>query len=178
MRCWINLPLLIAATLAVCNVAAAQMSDYKNIGRTPTAGEIRAWDISILPDGTGLPPGSGTPEQGAIIFAQNCAYCHGPNGDDGPGPRLSRDAKVVPSAAIIWDIIRRAMPLDRAGSLSVDDVYALTAFILHRYGIIKANVVLDAKSLPKVEMPNRDGFYPPTDTGWEPWWTRPYGVYH
>lgn len=178
MRCWTDFAVLMAATIAACNVALAQMPAYKNVGRIPTAEEIRAWNISILPDGTGLPPGSGTPEQGAIIFAQNCAYCHGPNGDDGPGPHLSRDATVVPYATNIWDIIRRAMPLDRAGSLSVDNVYALTAFILHRYGIVRANAVLDARSLPKVKMPNRNGFYPPTNTGWEPWWTRPYGVYH
>lgn len=177
MRCSISLAALLVAATAVCNMAAAQMPDYKNVGRTPTPREIHAWDISILPDGKGLPPGSGTPKRGAVIFAQNCAYCHGPTGDNGPGPHLSRDAKVVPDATIIWDVIRRAMPLDRAGSLSTDDVYALTAFILHRYGIIGSNAVLDAKNLPKVKMPNRNGFYPPTNTGWEPWLTRPYGVY-
>jgi cytochrome c len=177
MRCS-NLLLLMAGVIAVCNMAAAQMPDYKNVGRTPTEEEIRAWDISVFPGGKGLPPGSGTAKQGAIIFAQKCFYCHGPTGEEGPGPRLSRDAAAVPVPTTIWDFIHRAMPMDREGSLSTDEVYALTAFIFYRNGIIQENDVMDATSLPKVQMPNRSGFYPPLTTGWQPRATRPFGVYH
>jgi cytochrome c len=80
-------------------------------------------------------------------------------------------------ATTIFDFIRRAMPLDRTGSLTADQVYALTAFFLYRNGIIKEDAVMNAKTLPKVKMPNRDGFYPSLEEGWDPRAARPYGVY-
>lgn len=178
MRCSIDLALLLVSAAAACNVATAQMPDYENVGHTPTASEIRASDMSILPNGKALPPGSGTAKQGAAIFAAQCAYCHGPTGEEGPAPPFSKDAKICPVATTIWDFIRRAMPLDRGGSLSADEVYALTAFLLYRNGIIKENAVMNAKTLPEVKMPNRNGFYPPTNGGWESRAARPYGIYH
>jgi S-disulfanyl-L-cysteine oxidoreductase SoxD len=179
MRCSPNLALLTALLIAACDTATAQMPDYNNVGRTPRQEEIQAWDMSILPDGKGLPPGSGTAKQGAIIYSQQCVYCHGPTGEEGPAPRLSKDASIVPMATTIWDFINRAMPLDRQGILSADQVYALTAFILYRNGIIAEDAVMDGKSLPKVHMPNRDGFFPPaTSSEWKPGVPRlPFGLY-
>jgi cytochrome c len=178
MRCSSNLWLLLAVVLAACETVGAQAPDYKNVGRTPTQEEIQAWDLTVLADGTGLPPGSGTAKQGAAIFAQKCFYCHGPTGEEGPGPRVSRDANSVPVATTIFDFIRRAMPMDREESLTADEVYSLVAWIFYRNHIIQEDDVMDAKSLPKVQMPNRDGFFPAVNTGWDPKGTRPNGVYH
>jgi cytochrome c len=176
MRCS-NLLILAAAVIVAGNTAVAQMPDYQNVGRTPTQDEIRASDISVLPGGKGLPPGSGTPKQGADIFAQKCAYCHGPSGEEGPGPSMSKDANIVPEATTLWDFINRAMPMDKEGSLTPNEVYALTAWILCHNHIIPENAVMDATSLPAVEMPNRNGFYPPLNTGWKPRESRPSGLY-
>jgi cytochrome c len=179
MRCSTDLALLMVVVIAGCSAAGAQMPDYRHVGRTPTPLEIRGLNISVLPDGEGLPPGSGTAKQGAVIFARDCAYCHGPTGEEGPAPPFSKDAKTCPVATTIWDFIRRAMPLDRGGSLSADEVYALTAFVLYRNGIIMENALMNAKTLLKVKMPNRNGFYPsPTKGGWDPRAARPYGIYH
>jgi mono/diheme cytochrome c family protein len=155
----------------------AQMPSYSNVGRTPTKEEIRAWDISVGPDGKGLPPGSGTAKEGATIYAAKCAVCHGPAAEGGQiGPRLEggkaeqetlttlRPVKTVgsywPYATTVWDYINRAMPRDQEGSLTPNEVYALTAFILYKSAIIQESDVLDAKTLPKVQMPNRNGFVP------------------
>ncbi len=152
----------------------AQTPTY-NLGRTPSAEEIRAWDIAIAPAGKELPPGSGTAKEGAPIYAQKCAQCHGPTGTEakflhgalvgGKGtlasPRALRTVgSFWPYATTLWDWINRAMPLYEEGSLSPDQVYALTAFLLYRNDIIKESDVMDAKSLPKVQMPNRNGFVP------------------
>jgi mono/diheme cytochrome c family protein len=163
--------------LASC-AALAQTPSYKNVGRTPTKEEIQAVDISIGPDGKGLPPGQGTAKEGAPIFAAKCAVCHGAAGEGGKiGTRLVggkadletfttlRPAKSVggywPYATTVWDYINRAMPRNQAGMLSANEVYALTAFILAKSGIIQEGDVMDAKTLPKVQMPNRSGFVPP-----------------
>lgn len=164
--------------LLASGVAVAQTPSYKNVGRTPTKEEIQAVDISIGPDGKGLPPGQGTAREGAPIFAAKCAVCHGAAGEGGKiGPRLVggkadletlttlRPVKTVggywPYATTVWDYINRAMPRNQAGTLSATEVYALTAFILAKSGIIQEGDVMDAKSLPKVQMPNRNGFVPP-----------------
>ena len=179
MRCSSNLlvPTAVLVVVAACVMAAAQKPDYKNVGRTPTQEEIRAWDISIGPDGKELPPGSGTAKQGANIFAAKCAYCHGPTGVEGPAKNLSDETRIVPVATTIWDYINRAMPMDREGSLRADEVYALTALLLYRSGIIQESAVMDAKRLPQVQMPNRNGFFPPKPE-WQPGKPRlPYGAY-
>jgi mono/diheme cytochrome c family protein len=170
---------LIAAgfALGACVTALAQTPSYKNIGRAPTKQEIEAWDISIGPDGKGLPEGHGTAKEGAPIFIAKCAVCHGMSAEGGKiGPQLAADkaayetlttlkpVRVVgdywPYATMIWDYINRGMPRNQAGTLSPNEVYALTAFILAKSNIIKDDDVLDAKTLPKVQMPNRNGFIP------------------
>ena len=161
--------------------ALAQSPTY-GVGRTPTAEEIRAWDISISPTGEELPPGRGTAEEGALVYQRKaCAACHGATGTDGIAPRLVKreagpDADPwdlgrilpirAPYATVVWDYINRAMPLNAEGTLTADEVYALTAYLLYLNDLISEDKVLDAQSLPKIEMPNRDAFAPIPD--WKP----------
>jgi len=158
----------------VAAAAWAQAPSYKNVGRSPTAEEIQAWDISIGPDGKELPPGSGTAKDGSAIYARKCAGCHGPTLEGGQlAPHLlggqgtlntPQPVRTIgsywPFATTVWDYVHRAMPPGQGGSLSANEVYALTAFLLFRNNIIGETDVIDAKSLPKVKMPNRDGFIP------------------
>src|SRR5215475_9992718 len=170
--------------LSAC-VAAAQGPTYQ-LGSTPSQEEIKARDIAISPDGKELPPGSGTAKEGAVIFAQKCAACHGPNGSGGGVTRgivplgNAKPVKIpfslVPYATTVWDFINRAMPQSKPGSLTADEVYAATAYVLYRNDIVKETDVLDAKSLPKVRMPNRDNFVP-AEPGWKPGEKRPFGYY-
>jgi S-disulfanyl-L-cysteine oxidoreductase SoxD len=180
------IPAMLLVAGVTCSNALAQMPIY-NLGRTPSAEETRAWDISIGPEGKELPPGKGTAEEGAKIYAQKCVACHGPTGKEAnflhgvlvggkgtlasPAP-LRTIGSYFPFATIVWDYINRAMPRGQEGTLKVDEVYALTAFLLYRNDIIKASDVMDAKSLPKVQMPNRNGFVP-TRPGWKPPSSRP-----
>jgi len=159
----------------VCTGLLAQSPKY-GVGRTPSPEEIRAMDISILPDGTGLPEGQGTPAEGREVYARRCARCHGPKGEGGDEPKQSplvggrgslktpKPLKTVgsywPYAPTVWDYVNRAMPLDRPGTLTHNQVYSLVAFIFSMNGIIAENDVLDAKTLSKIRMPNRDGFVP------------------
>jgi len=146
------------------------------IGRTATPAEIAAWDDDVMPDGTGLPPGSGTPAAGAAIFASRCAGCHGKSGKEGPNdvlvgaePRqgfpFSKDPSLPhtignywPYATTVFDYIRRAMPPDAPGSLSDAEVYNLTAFLLNANELIPGDAVIDAATLPKVAMPAKAHF--------------------
>jgi cytochrome c len=163
--------------LLTATASLAQTPSYTNVGRAPTKEEIQAWDISVGPDGKGLPPGSGTAKEGEPIFAAKCAVCHGTNGEGAKiGPRIVggkadletlttlRPVRSVggywPYATTVWDFINRAMPRGQSGSLTPNEVYALTALILAKSEIIKEDEVLDAKTLPKVQMPNRNGFVP------------------
>ena len=164
--------LLVAATLAASTPLWAQQQDmaghseryserYSDIGRAPTAEEIRAWDIDISPDGVG---------QGKTLFAQRCAACHGAAGEGttadmlvGGGTLAAKSAQRTigsywPFATTVFDYVRRAMPLDKPGSLTADEVYALSAWLLHANGIVGADAVMNAQTLPAVRMPNRDGF--------------------
>jgi mono/diheme cytochrome c family protein len=167
-----------AALLLLGGTAMAQTPGYKNVGRTPTKQEVEAWDISVGPDGKGLPEGHGTAKEGAPIFAAKCAVCHGTEGEGGKiGPRVVggiadtetlttlKPVRTVggywPYATSVWDFIRRAMPRDQSGTLTPNEVYSLTAFILAKSKIIQEDDVLDQKTLPKVQMPNRNGFVPP-----------------
>ena len=161
--------------------ALAQSPTY-GVGRTPTAEEIRAWDISISPTGEELPPGRGTVEEGALVYRRKgCAGCHGRTGTGGRADRLvKRDAGPdadpwnlgrilpirAPYATVVWDYINRGMPLNREGTLTADEVYALTAYLLYLNDVISEDKVLDAQSLPQVEMPNRNAFAPLPD--WKP----------
>jgi hypothetical protein len=160
--------------VAACVAAAAQTPDYKNVGRTPTAQEVQALDIAIGTDGKELPPGSGNAKTGARVFNEKCVACHGENLEGsaqapalvgGKGTLTSLHPKMTagsywPFATTIFDYVRRAMPRYQEGSLKVDEVYSLTAFILYRNDIIKEDEVINATTLPKIKMPNRDGFIP------------------
>ena len=175
---WPNLPVYAMVTV-FCVAANAQAPNY-GVGRTPGAEEIRPYDIAIGPEGRELLPGRGTAREGAPVYAQRCASCHGATGTEGPNDRLvggqgtlasDRPVKTVgsywPYATTIWDYINRAMPIDNPGSLTPNQVYALTAFLLFRNGIIQETTVMDRDSLPKVRMPNRDGFVPDTRPDWK-----------
>jgi len=163
--------------LLATNVALAQAPSYSKIGRAPTKAEMDAWDISVGPDGKGLPEGHGTSKEGAEIFAVKCAVCHGPEGQGGKiGPRVVggiADTKTLttlkpvrsvggywPYATSVFDFIRRAMPRGQSGTLTPNEVYSVTAFLLYKSGIIEEGDVLSEKTLPKVQMPNRNGFVP------------------
>ncbi len=178
---------LLTATLALstCVTALAQGPTYQ-LGRTPSNEEIKARDIAISPEGKELPPGRGTAKDGATVYTQKCAACHGPNAT---GSALHRgliplgNAKpvkipysLVPYATTVWDFINRAMPQSKPGSLTPDEVYAVTAYVLYRNDIITDTDVLDATSLPKIRMPNRDNFLPARPE-WNPKAKRPFGYY-
>ena len=160
------------AALFAAGCATPQLAPpHYGIGTAPTAAEILAWNIDVAPDGSGLPAGAGSVSQGRAIYAQSCTACHGAAGEDGPGGRLvgghgslaTRQPILTigsfwPYASTVYDYINRAMPHDRPQSLKPDEVYALTAFLLFQSGVVAADTVLDATSLPKVQMPNRNGF--------------------
>ena len=150
--------------------SAAVAADF---GRPATPQEIELWDIDVRPDGAGLPAGSGTVAQGKRVYEESCAACHGVNGKDGIKDRLvggqgtlasSRPIKTVgsywPYATTLFDYVRRAMPYQAPGSLSDDETYAVSAYILSLNGLLPEDGKLDKESLPKVKMPNRDGFIP------------------
>ena len=149
------------------------------LGVELTAEQIAAWDINVAPDGAGLPPGSGNARQGAEVFAVKCIACHSTDGEGGlndplvgghgslnsPEP-LRTVGSYWPYAPTVFDYIRRAMPYALPQSLTDDETYALTAYVLQLNGILGEDDVMDAASLPLVEMPNRDGFilaWPPTE---------------
>jgi S-disulfanyl-L-cysteine oxidoreductase SoxD len=146
--------------------AAATAADLPGLGKPLSEADLALWDISVGPDGKGLPPGSGTPAQGAAIFAQKCEACHGKDGQGGsnallinpPGKSERNMALYVPNATTIFDFTRRAMPWPQPKSLTNEEAYALTAFILAGNKIIGESDVMNADTLPKVRMPNRDGF--------------------
>jgi mono/diheme cytochrome c family protein len=168
---------VLLAALLVAGAADAATPPPPKLGRPATADDIAKIDISIPPDGKGLPAGSGSVAQGAMIFQQKCAVCHGANGEGTPsGDRLvggigslntPNPVKTVnsywPYATTVFDYIRRAMPITNPQSLQNEEVYALTAYILSFDNVVPKDAVLDAASLPKVQMPNRGGF-----VNWEP----------
>ena len=144
------------------------------LGRAATAQEIAGWDIDVRADGEGLPPGSGAVAEGKMIFAQTCAACHGENGEGKPMDRLvggfgtlasahpvTTVGSYWPYATTLFDYVRRAMPYNAPQSLTPDQVYAVCAYLLHLNGIVGEDAVLDADSLPRVQMPNRHGFTRP-----------------
>jgi S-disulfanyl-L-cysteine oxidoreductase SoxD len=163
--------LLGTAIALVTSVASAQTPQF---GQPIAPADIAPWDISIGPDGAGLPGGLGTVAQGEAVFAAKCQACHGEEGAGRPNDVLVGGAgslapdkapvKTVgsywPYATTLFDYIRRAMPFQESKSLSDDEVYAVSAYILNLNGIIGKDDALDAQSLPKVAMPNRDGFIP------------------
>ena len=172
-------------TMTLCGAVVWAQSPTYGVGRTPSAQEIRAWDISISPTGKELPAGHGTAKEGEQLFRQKgCAGCHGATGIGARAPALVKggppaepgkapppgmegmhmvpDTGIMalrsPYAVTIWDYISRGMPLNREGTLKPDAVYAITAFLLFKNDVIKEDEVMDQQTLPKVNMPNRAGF--------------------
>lgn len=167
---------------AVCTFAlgvGAALGEGPNLGKPINPADIAEWDIDIEPDGSGLPAGSGTSDQGASIFAAQCAACHGDGGKGALGqqagapsaPALVINRKINgiddttltianywPYATTLFDYMRRAMPWTQPRSLTNDQVYALTAYILAQNKLIDPAATMNAQSLPKVQMPNRNGF--------------------
>ena len=162
-----------ASLLVLLGMLAGAQSQTLGLGRPPTPDELKAIDIDVTPDGTGLLPGRGTAAAGKAVYDSRCAVCHGPTGKEGPQDvlvggagslRTARPVKTVgsywPYATTLWDYIRRAMPFDQPGTMSLDDVYSTTAYVLFLNGLIGERDVLDETTLPRVKMPNRDGFTP------------------
>src|SRR5229473_3305897 len=159
-----------AALFALASPAFAQQSP--NLGKAISAEDLASWDISIGPDGVGLPAGSGTVKQGEAVFAAKCQACHGEKGAGRPNDRLvggqgslpgdKPPVKTVgsywPYATTLFDYIRRAMPLNESKSLTNDEAYGVVAYLLNLNGVIPEAETINAQSLPKVAMPNRDGF--------------------
>ena len=164
-----------AVWLALSLAGGAVAGEGPNLGKPIGAADIAAWDISIQPDGTGLPAGAGTPAQGARIYAEKCAQCHGPDGKGGVAgvnavplvgsepitdisAAMKRIANFWPYSTTLFDYIRRAMPWQQPMTLANDEAYALTAYILAQNKLIGDNDTINAQTLPKVTMPNRGGF--------------------
>ncbi len=154
--------------------APAFAADGPRLGQSISPSDLSPWDISVGPDGAGLPPGRGTVAQGELVFAAKCQACHGEKGAGKPNDALAggfgtiaSDKPAVktvgsywPYATTLFDYVRRAMPWNETKSLTGDELYAVSAYILHLNGVIGADDALDAQSLPQVKMPNRDGFIP------------------
>ena len=164
---------LAGCVVFVTGCAGSATRETPNLGRPATPAEIAGWDISITPDGRGLPRGSGTASDGAFVYTQKCQACHGEKGVGGPNDRLVGGQGTLasktpvrtigsywPHATTVFDYVRRAMPFAQPQSLTDSEVYAVTAYLLSLDGIIGEQDVMNAETLPKVKMPNRDNFIP------------------
>lgn len=163
---------LAIAAVALGGTADEPLSGFE-LGRPATEAEMRPWDIDVSPTGEGLPPGQGTVQQGAAVYAAKCAACHGPTGKEGPKDRLVGGRNTLatdkpirtigsywPYPTTLYDYIYRAMPFNAPQSLSPDEVYSVIAWLLQQNEIITEDQVIDAQTLPQITMPNRDGFVP------------------
>ena len=161
------------ALFALAGCAGSAAREAPSLGRPATPVEIAGWDISIPPDGAGLPPGSGSAVKGAEVYAQKCWSCHGEKGGGQPNDRLVGGQGTLasrtpvrtvgsywPYATTVFDYVRRAMPYTEPRTLTNADVYAVTAYLLYLNGIIGERDEMNALTLPKVQMPNRDNFIP------------------
>jgi hypothetical protein len=150
----------------------AQLPSY-GVGLVPSPEEIEAWDLTIPPDGEGLPTGSGTATLGKEIYMNRCASCHGQNGEDSKyyalvgGRGTLATNKPEPTvgsfwqfSTTLWSYMRRSKPIDEPGSFNADEVYSVTAYLLYLNEIIGKDKILDATTLPQIRMPNRDGYVP------------------
>ena len=172
------------AILATLSAGVARAGEPYGLGQPATSQQIAGWDIDVSPNGAGLPPGSGDAQQGEAIFAAKCAACHGAHGEGKPMDRLvggigtlrdKKPEKTVgsfwPYATTLFDYVRRAMPLNAPQSLTPDEVYAVSAYVLFLNAIVPQDTTLDADNLAKIKMPNRDGFvsaYPAPGAGAKP----------
>ena len=164
--------LLIVASYLAIGSGFSFAVESPNLGVVATPEEVAAWDISIGPNGTGLPSGSGTAKQGEAVYVAKCLACHGERGAGKPNDQLvggigtlvgdKPPVKTVgsfwPYATTVFDYVRRAMPYNESKSLTNDELYGVVAYLLNLNGIIAENDTIDAKTLPQVKMPNRDGF--------------------
>ena len=172
--------IVIAVVLLLAGHASARDDRQLGIGTPVKEGSLRAWNIDVAPDGAGLPPGQGTVAQGETVYAKRCALCHGKDGDGQPMDRLvggqgtltsAAPVKTIgsywPYATTVFDYVRRAMPLDAPQSLTADQVYAVTAYLLHLNGLLGHDATVNAETLPQVKMPNHAAFRgdPRPDTG-------------
>ena len=159
----------VALLMMVAGAGAAE--ENPALGVPVSEAEVTAVDLVIMPDGRGLPAGSGDAHQGLGVYQRECRICHGDGGEGGPNDRLTggvgslttaAPVKTIgsywPYATTVFDYVRRAMPYHLPGSLSADEAYAVTAYLLSENGVIERDLVLDARSLPAVQMPNREGF--------------------
>lgn len=163
--------LVLVVVLCAGSVSAGAASSWHGLGRAVTAEELASWDIDVRPDGTGLPPGSGSVADGQLVYDKKCASCHGTFGESndyialaggvgslaGDSPQRTVGSKLN-YATTLWDYINRSMPFNNSKTLSPNEVYAITAYVLNLNEIVPADAVLDQVSLPKVIMPNREGF--------------------
>jgi mono/diheme cytochrome c family protein len=166
-----SMPALIVSA-ALIGSATTAIADGPNLGQSATLEQIAAWNTDIAPDGTGLPPGKGMAVEGEVVYNNVCSACHGDRGEGKPNDRLAGgqgslaadqvSIKTVgsywPYATTLFDYTRRAMPWNAPKSLTDDQVYAVSAYVLSLNGIIGANEEMNAQTLRKVQMPNRDGF--------------------
>ena len=163
---------LLAVASVLAAVSNAALAENPNLGRIAAPEEVASWDISIGPDGAGLPPGSGTPKQGEAVYTAKCLVCHGEKGAGKPNdalvggrgtlvgdqPPVKTVGSFWPYATTLFDYVRRAMPLNESKSLTNDEVYAVVAYLLQLNGIIGEGETINAYTLPKVQMPNSEGF--------------------
>ena len=163
--------LLIGLALAAFIASPGKAQQRYGIGQLATPGQVKAWDIDVAPDGKNLPAGRATVAQGKQIYAAQCAACHGEQGQGGLGDKLAggrgtlatpAPVKTVgsfwPYATTLFDYVRRAMPLNAPQSLSAEEVYAVSGYVLHLNGLLSEDAVVDAKTLTELKMPNRNGF--------------------
>ena len=163
--------LALVPAFAVFAAVFAHAADTPKLGTPVSPAESAAWDISIFPDGQGLPPGKGTAKEGRVVYDAQCARCHGPGGQGATAEELAGPPSALnvpdpdknigtywPYATTIFDMTKRSMPMQAPGSLTDDQVYAVTAYLLFANKIIPEDFEINQQTLPKVKMPNRDGF--------------------
>ncbi|MFK8068969.1 MAG: c-type cytochrome [Gammaproteobacteria bacterium] len=166
-------PIILGFGICVTTQVYAVEPGYYGLGRIATDEEIAGWNIDVRPDGQGLPPGSGSVEDGESLYEEKCSVCHGLFGEgEGRWPKLAggfdtltedRPEKTVgsywPYASTLWDYIHRAMPFTQPQSLSDDETYAITAYVLYLNEIVEEEFVLTQETFKEIEMPNKDGFF-------------------
>ncbi len=158
-------------SFAIAFAAFVHAAESPDLGTPASAAEIANYDLTVMPDGAGLPAGSGGVAQGMQLYTQQCLACHGDEGEGGLNDRLAgghgslatrAPVKTIgsfwPYATTLFDYLRRAMPYTDPGSLSSDEIYSLTAYLLYINGVVDKDAVMDAAALPEVVMPNRDNF--------------------
>ncbi len=158
-RCDHSASLLVALVLLAAAMPVVAQDKY-DLGQKATPAEIAGWDIDVRPDGAGLPAGQGSVAQGNDVYDAQCATCHGTFGESNTYLTLTGVKEKLNQATTLFDYVNRAMPFTHSKSLTADEVYAVTAYVLNLSDIVPADFVADKDTLPKVEMPNRDGLKP------------------